>query len=357
MLIKLNPISVHRSLECELFVLNLFQTMTVNPISIKRKKTWIFVDKESYRHKLSYIIVIFALCVLASIVSVLQYHQMVQDFRLEWNDLINFYIIVIACIVVVIESNNKNKLFKHFFKIKGITENELSRLYGSHLYNEEKFLFLKKYMCTFIAFQMFVGFLEILNMIMIDNVRMALLYFLCQITPLLYLRIRFFQHYFHILSINLYMKLLRSHIERHIFTYDQIEKMTKALHFSYIRLNHQSIIGDICLTQHIFNAVLEMVDLINDMFNFSLLSILTVSFLQFFANISWMYLQLNDGDMHSMIGEKHFFVVSSSKEILCFQNFAGLIYLLALMDLYVNFRSFSSNCIDYDNNNYFTLFV
>lgn len=286
------------SLNFELFILNLFQATTANTLRLKFRNSSIFIDKFNRTKKRPYILISIVLCLFTSIFSLQLYH-----IQFKWNDLVNFGGLMCACVVIVVEANRKNGAFIRFICVKRRIEQELRKIYGPKLYDAKKGVFLDKYWKMFVRYQIVLGFLEIFIMIFVYDLPVWILYCLGHALPMSFLRLRFFQHYFHVLTIHFYIQLIHEHVERYILAFDHLEELVEQQNGSFIEFDTQTMVFELRLIKHLFSLINDMANLINELFSFSMLSILMVNFLLFFINLLWMYVELNDRYLYCAIGE------------------------------------------------------
>lgn len=287
----------------ELSILNLFQVAFANTLLLKLNKSNIFIDEFKRTGKWSYIVIAIVFGLFISIISLLQYYQFTSAVQFKWNDFINSDGIMIACIVIVIEANSKKANFMHLIRVKCRIERELRKMCGSRLYDAKKMDFLEKYWKLFVRFQVVVGLLEIFIILAVYNFQLWILYCIAHAIPITYLRLRFFQHYFHVLSVQFYLQLIYEHVERYIHAFDHLEEMVELRNSSFIEFDTRTMIYELDLIKDLYNVINEMANLVNGLFNFSMLSILIVNFLLFSTNLLWMCVVLSDQNLYSTIGE------------------------------------------------------
>lgn len=294
----------------ELAILNTFQFITGSSLLLQLKASTFHIGKRTPSKRLPAFTVICILCLSAFFITIHQYEHYSsnsKDMQLEWNHLINLYGVLFASIVIIFEANHRNECFIHFLHIKRFVDHESRQCYGRKPFHQKRLQSFRKFLDIYAAFQLFCSLLEIFNMIVFYKHHIWIYYCLCQFSLLTFMNLRFFHQYFHIRSIHFYMRLIHSHIDRHILMLEHLEEMTKIQSSSYIELDRRSIVEELTHAQKMFDGIHQMADLSNKMFNLSMLSILMVSFLLFCTNVLWIYMQL-DLNIICAIGKSLLFV-------------------------------------------------
>lgn len=284
------------AIKIELAILNLFQVMTGSSISLQLNTSTIRIARHVRSKQLPALAIITILCLSALFIAMHQYRHYAsdaKDLQLDWNDLINLYGVVFASIIIIIESNQRGEHLERFLRIKRFVEHESRQSHGQLLFDQEKIHFDRTFLKIFIAFQLSFSLLETLNMIIFYKHHVWMLYCICQFSLQTVISLRLFHQFWHICSIHFYMRTIHRRIERHIFVLEHAEQMAKAQKCSYIVLDRRSIVDDLTQTQKVFDGIHQMADLINEMSNLSMLSVLMISFLLFCTNLLWIYVQLD----------------------------------------------------------------
>lgn len=294
----------------EFIILKFFQVITASPINIKLRYSILCATFEKPLLCWSWIIVILIL-LYASIVCLLQLFCIIPiSFRFLgfWNVLFDFFSTILTCIVIFIETRYTYQLFIRFLYTKRVIECQLQKLCGRDLFDIEKYRCIQRYFRILSGFLIFVLMLAIFNIIRTFGDQW-LFYWLCQMIPLTYTRLRCLQHCFFTCTIHFYVKLVRIQVDRYIQEIEHKATMAREQQMKYFILNSKSVFSDLCLIERIFNSIHQMTFLTNRMFRLSLLWNVIENFIQLLSNMIWIYSKLHNEDLRHLSGKNLLLII------------------------------------------------
>lgn len=219
-----------------------------------------------------------------------------------WTEVSNVCGVLLVCLVILIETQLTHQHFANFLRLKQKTESDLLTLCYRDVYENEKYLYIRKYWRLFFTFQVIAWTTDVLNIIDIQRDPLWRFYCCILILPIMISRFRCFQHRLYTSTLNFYVRMIRLKIEDSINDIDNSESLARLQHHQQFTMNSKKVFIELNSSMNIFTSIFRMTNLINKMFGFSLLMNVIGNFIQLLSNLFWIYTKLFHQDTENLAG-------------------------------------------------------
>lgn len=287
----------------EYLLLKFFKIITACPVEIVR-------DCRNIQAKFKKSLTLWTVLVLILTISYICGAVILRIFLIDssksdvsfWSEATHFCGFMSACLVILIESYATHECFSEFIMLNGIMENELKIVCCRELYEREKYLFIRNFRRKFVIFQLLTWTAELLNILSIQSDPVWKFCCLTLVLPIIFTRIRCFQHRLCTGILNIYVKLIRMKFGKCTKSIDYKEILAREQNQKRFMLTTTQIRITFNQSMQAYHRIFQMTALVNKMFGYSIFIILLVNFLQLLLNLIWIYWNLYELDLNGLPG-------------------------------------------------------